>query len=86
MRKKKGFGKKKKEEGGGRESTKAIWDGFQEESFRILEKVGLEAALMHCFVNWRDAGGCMARWGRRERGTLRSVSLCYECNSPLQFL
>lgn len=55
----------------GERAQKPSWDGFQEESFISLEEVGLEASLMNCFVDWRDAGGCMAGWGRRERGTLK---------------
>lgn len=42
--------------------------------------MGLEAALMHCFVEHRDVGACVGG-GHSERGIL-SVALCYECNSP----
>lgn len=39
---------------------------------------------MHGFVGWRVYGGAWGAWGwgRRERRILRSVALCYECNSP----
>lgn len=53
--------------GGGKEGDreeKPSWDGFQGESFRSLEGLGLEAAYLHCFVGWRDARGC--REGGRE--------------------
>lgn len=38
---------------------KPLMDGFQEESFRSLEAMGLEAARVHCFMERRDVRACM---------------------------
>lgn len=55
--KKTGFGKKG--ELAGRERGKKVYPGMglSGESFRSLEEVGLEAALMNCFVGHRDGEG-----------------------------
>lgn len=49
--------------------------GFKERvlEFRSLEEMGLEVALMHCFVGCRDGEG--------KEGRILSIAL-YECNSP----
>ena len=78
MKKKKDLERRRR--GESERAQEPSWDGFQEECQKFgTTRIG--GGSTYCFVDLRDAGGCVEGW-EGWRWSLRSVSLCYECNSP----